>query len=549
MKRLLNSYLPILFLSLIVMASPLRAIEQSADYKPYTGAELEQMLAPIALYPDSVLTHILVASTYPIEVIQAERYVRENPNASQQQLIEQGEKMQWDPSVIALMPFADILKKMSEELTWTEQLGNAFLASEEQVLAAVQRLRKKALNAGTFDDMENMQISQEQQNIVIQPVQKEIVYVPYYDTRVVYGHWYWPDYPPVYWSHHARHYVHHYTPFYYYPAVHISDGWFIFGFSWNYHHVVVHNHHHHSYYYRHYHKSHHGKGHHNKHKSSSSHGKYAKGHNKHKSSSSHGNYAKGHNKHSSSQGNYAKSNGGYKGTSNGKGDYQRWQHNSKNRRGVAYQNQRVATKYGVKRPGKAELKNQLHVANGERYRGVSNNANATKNIATNNVKNGTNKGKRNPSKEYQQFYDKVRKDRATQQVRTKQSQRHKLDQQSKGLNSNRDHNTVYGKASGNKSTTYNNRLTNSHRQSGERQSDKARGGIRPPNTSNNYTNNKAKLNNKGSVYTSQQKRSIARNEHAAPKTGKSYSSKKSSSRSFKSSAPKRSAPKSSNKRR
>ncbi|MDN3653083.1 DUF3300 domain-containing protein [Thalassotalea ponticola] len=297
MLRVIIGYSSALLLTLLLSVQIASASEQEVAYQPYSQAELEQMLAPIALYPDSVLTHILVAATYPIEVIQAERFVRANPNLTNQQLIDKGEQQQWDPSVIALMPFADVLRRLSEQLAWTEQLGNAFLASEADVLAAVQRLRQRAIDAGTINDMDNMRISQSGKTIIIEPVEQQIVYVPYYDTRVIYGNWHWPHYPPVYWHHHASHLVHHYSPFYWSPAVHIAEGWFIFGLHWNLHHVIVRHHTHHSHYYRHYYKRHH---------------KYYK-----------------RKAHSSS--------GYYRHANISKGNYHRWKHNNQHRRGVAYQ--------------------------------------------------------------------------------------------------------------------------------------------------------------------------------------------------------------------
>ena len=113
------------------------------------------MLAPIALYPDSLLTHILIASTYPLEVIQAERWLVKNTEQEleAEQLMEQTATMDWAPSIKALLPFPRVLKRLSENLEWTQQLGDAFLQDEESVLNSIQQLRQKAEQAGNLDQM------------------------------------------------------------------------------------------------------------------------------------------------------------------------------------------------------------------------------------------------------------------------------------------------------------------------------------------------------------------------------------------------------------
>ena len=172
-------YLTLVFAITYLLSLPVSYAETTPDSSPetieYSQAELEQMLAPIALYPDSVLTHILIAATYPLEVIEAERWVANNPDLSNDKLMDKGEQMEWDPSVVALLPFANILTKMSDELTWTRQLGDAFLANEEQVLASIQSLRQKADNAGTLAQMENVDVAREDNNIAITPVDPQIV--------------------------------------------------------------------------------------------------------------------------------------------------------------------------------------------------------------------------------------------------------------------------------------------------------------------------------------------------------------------------------------
>ena len=205
-------------------------------------AELAQMLAPIALYPDSLLTHILIASTYPIEVVEAERWVAKNKTLSVAQLSKDIEAKDWEPSIKALAMFPKVLERLSDDLSWTQQLGDAFLQSEESVLQAIQDLRYKAEQAGNLDKMDNVEVTHENKNIIIQPAQKEVVYVPYYDTRQVYGNWHWSLYPPIFWDwgHNAR-YSHH-RPFGWHSGIHISWNYFFSDFHWSNRRVVVINH-------------------------------------------------------------------------------------------------------------------------------------------------------------------------------------------------------------------------------------------------------------------------------------------------------------------
>lgn len=218
--------------------------------KSFSEAELAQMLAPIALYPDSLLTHVLIASTYPIEIVEAHRWLIKNDELSAEQAAESVKDFAWDASVKALVPFERIISRLSEDLTWTQQLGDAFLQDESRLLESIQVLRKQAEIAGNLEKMDNMDVSYEDSNIVIEPIEKEIVYVPYYDTRMVYGTWHSVSYPPVYWRPHHSVYVSRYNPFYFHSGVHISFNYFFSAFHWHNRHVVVVNSHHskHRYY-------------------------------------------------------------------------------------------------------------------------------------------------------------------------------------------------------------------------------------------------------------------------------------------------------------
>jgi len=215
--------------------------DRESDDKSFSQAELEQILAPVALYPDTMLSHVLIAATYPLEVIQAERWTAKNPDIKGNDAVQAVENKDWDPSVKALTAFPQVLKRMSENLEWTQKLGDAFLQDEKAVLASVQSLRQKAYEAGNLDKMDKVSVSHEDNTIIIQPIEREVVYVPYYDTRVVYGPWYWSHYPPVYWydPYYDNHYYgRHHGPFYWGPRIDISFGFYFSAFHWHNHHVV-----------------------------------------------------------------------------------------------------------------------------------------------------------------------------------------------------------------------------------------------------------------------------------------------------------------------
>ena len=223
----------------------------------FTEAELEQILAPIALYPDSLLTHILISATYPLEIVQANRWRQDNIDASNEEITTALEDKDWDPSVKALVPFTQVLERLNNDLSWTQKLGDAFLQNEALVLASIQSLRTKAQQAGTLDDIDNLTVEHDDSNIIIRSREPEVIYVPYYDTRVVYGNWHWAHRPPIYWdiawhhNHRHHHYGSHYGHFSWFPSVHISFNYFFNAFHWHNRHVVVfHNHHKARYHYR-----------------------------------------------------------------------------------------------------------------------------------------------------------------------------------------------------------------------------------------------------------------------------------------------------------
>lgn len=210
---------------------------QEQKVKVFEVGKLEQLLAPIALYPDALLSHVLIAATYPLEVVAAYRLKEANSALTHDELTDLASKKEWDPSVIALMPFEQVLKKLHDDLQWTQTLGEAFLSDEKQVLASIQTLRSQAEKAGNLTAMDNVEVRVEQQKIIIEPAQKEVIYVPYYDTRVVYGHWPWKHYPPVYW--HVNHHYSHHRPYYWRSGIFITTGFYFSAFHWHNHFISV----------------------------------------------------------------------------------------------------------------------------------------------------------------------------------------------------------------------------------------------------------------------------------------------------------------------
>lgn len=221
-------------------ANPAEAAQDSGDF---SSAQLDQMLAPIALYPDTLLSQVLIASTYPLEVIQADRWVRSNKDLKADDALKFAQNKDWDPSVQALVAFPDILQRMSDDVDWMQNLGDAFLNNEGDVMDSVQRLRKRAYATGNLEKAQHISVERDDNHIIIEPAEERIVYVPVYDTRVVYGNWWWPDYPPVYWR-----YPSHYTyvsGFYWGTRIYLGSNYFYSACHWRDRRVVVidrHNH-------------------------------------------------------------------------------------------------------------------------------------------------------------------------------------------------------------------------------------------------------------------------------------------------------------------
>ena len=221
---------------LMALPPPLFAQAGKADAgsapRTFSQAELDQMLAPIALYPDSLLAQVLIAATYPLEVVMAERWARENRHLPSDQWHAALAKQPWDASVKALVPFPDVLEMMSRNLDWTHKVGDAFLAQQADVMDTVQRLRKRAHDAGNLTSTAQQKVIVEGEIIRVEPTSPSVIYVPVYDPWWVFGPWWWPAFPPfVLWPFPAAVAV---APGLIWFGVGVTVGAFWWGTGWGY---------------------------------------------------------------------------------------------------------------------------------------------------------------------------------------------------------------------------------------------------------------------------------------------------------------------------
>jgi Protein of unknown function (DUF3300) len=154
---------------------------------PQTPEQLQQLVAPIALYPDALVAQILAASTYPDQVVEADRWLQQNTDVKGDQLGQEVDKQPWDPSVKALTEFPSVLANMDKNLSWTSSLGDAYVNQQQDVMDAVQVMRGRAQKAANLESTSQEKVSNKGKTIVIEPADPEIVYVPEYDPWLVYG--------------------------------------------------------------------------------------------------------------------------------------------------------------------------------------------------------------------------------------------------------------------------------------------------------------------------------------------------------------------------
>jgi hypothetical protein len=179
-----------------LMAQDTGQATQTQQNYVYSQEELDEMLAPIALYPDELLSQILMASTYPLEVVEADRWLKKNPNLTGDQLDEALKNQPWDVSVKSLCQYSQVLSTMSENLAQTSAVGNAFLDQQNQVMDTIQSLRQRARAQENLRSTDQQTVTVEGPDVVIVPANPDVVYVPVYDPCWVYGPWWWPTCTP-----------------------------------------------------------------------------------------------------------------------------------------------------------------------------------------------------------------------------------------------------------------------------------------------------------------------------------------------------------------
>jgi len=190
-----------------------------AEDPTFSEAELDQMMAPIALYPDALLAQILMASTYPADIASAVQWSKDNPDQDGDAAVEAVQDESWDPSVMSLVAFPQVLTMMGEQPDWVQNVGDAFLSDSETVMDTVQKLRRKAKDEGNLETTEQQKVIVEEASaqdtsstetvsteststetiIIIEPADPQIVYVPSYNPTIIYGTWWWPHYTPWYY--------------------------------------------------------------------------------------------------------------------------------------------------------------------------------------------------------------------------------------------------------------------------------------------------------------------------------------------------------------
>ena len=177
----MRSILRRLVICLFATLSGPHLVAHAAQDKPFSSEELEQIVAPIALYPDALLAQVLMAATYPLEVVEAARWLEKNPKPQPKDLEAKLKDQTWDPSVKSLCGFPDVLQRMNDNLDWTQDLGDAFLGQKELVMDTVQNMRRKAYDSGNLKSGKEQTVTEQADKIiVIEAADPEVIYVPTY---------------------------------------------------------------------------------------------------------------------------------------------------------------------------------------------------------------------------------------------------------------------------------------------------------------------------------------------------------------------------------
>ena len=239
-KYCLKAIIWLLVLSL-VLPMPIKAQEQEENAvtqqpRTYSQEELDRLLAPIALYPDTLLSQVLMASTYPLEVVEADRWLKQNQSLTGDSLDAALQEKSWDVSVKSLCHFPNVLAMMSEKLALTNDLGNAFLGQQDQVMNTIQSLRAKAQAQGNLSSTDTQKVTFQEGAIAIDPASPEVVYVPAYDPCWVYGPWWYPACAPLWFWYPGIVFG---AGFFFGPGIFIGPLDFWCGFRWQRHQIFV----------------------------------------------------------------------------------------------------------------------------------------------------------------------------------------------------------------------------------------------------------------------------------------------------------------------
>ena len=209
----LAAFAALVLLYTVAAQSPPPAPAAPPPGAPVPPQQLDDLVAPIALYPDPLLGEILAAATYPMEIAEAEQWLQDHPRWKPEKLMKEAKKQNWDPSVQGLVAFPDVLDRFSQDIGWTTQLGNAFLAQQADVMQAVQRMRAQAMAKGVLRSNPQETVTTQNENgqsvIDIEPANPDVWDVPNYNPAYVWGPPAWGDYPPLF-----------------YPGIGLGMGWF-----------------------------------------------------------------------------------------------------------------------------------------------------------------------------------------------------------------------------------------------------------------------------------------------------------------------------------
>ena len=190
-------------LAFLLAVGASRVVFAQDDKKTFTPAELDQILAPIALYPDSLLSQVLMATSYPLEIVEAARWSKANPNLKGEAAVTAVKDQSWDVSVKSLVAFPAVLMQLNDHLDWTQKLGDAMISQQQDVAESIQRLRAKASDAGNLKSGPQQTVTTQgsgiDRTIVIEPTNPDVIYAPSYNPNWAYGAWSEPAYPPVYY--------------------------------------------------------------------------------------------------------------------------------------------------------------------------------------------------------------------------------------------------------------------------------------------------------------------------------------------------------------